>query len=74
MSTPSAPAQLGRHIASQTRTFVRTPIAVFFTILLPLIMLVLFNALFGGSEVDTGTGQWRLSQFYTGALAAFTAL
>lgn len=74
MSGPSPLGQLGRHIVSQIRTFLRTPIAVFFTILLPLIMLVLFNALFGGSEVDTGSGQWPLSQFYTGALSAFTAV
>jgi ABC-2 type transport system permease protein len=71
---PAAPAQLLRHIAYQIRTFVRTPIAVFFTILLPLIMLVLFNALFSGNDVDTGSGRWPLSQFYTGALAAFTAV
>lgn len=74
MSLPPAPRQLLRHIGYQTRTFWRTPIAVFFTLLLPLIMLVLFNALFGGSEVDTGAGHWPLSQFYTGALAAFTAV
>jgi ABC-2 type transport system permease protein len=74
VSAPSAPAQLLRHVGYQVRTFVRTPIAVFFTILLPLIMLVLFNALFSGSEVDTGSGRWPLSQFYTGALAAFTAV
>ena len=47
---------------------------MFFTILLPLIMLVLFNALFGDSDVDTGSGAWPMSQFYTGALAAFTAV
>jgi ABC-2 type transport system permease protein len=74
MSAPAVPVQLLRHVGYQIRTFVRTPIAVFFTILLPLIMLVLFNALFGGNEVDTGSGQWPLSQFYTGALAAFTAV
>lgn len=74
MSLPSAPAQLVRHTRYQMRTFWRTPIAVFFTLLLPLIMLVLFNALFGSSEVDTGVGRWPLSQFYTGALAAFTAV
>jgi ABC-2 type transport system permease protein len=66
--------QLGRHVAYQLRVFARTPIAVFFTIALPLIMLVLFNALFGGNEVDTGTGSWPLSQFYTGGIAAFTAV
>lgn len=74
MSGPSVPGQLARHVGYQMRTFVRTPIAVFFTLLLPLIMLVLFNALFSGNEVDTGSGAWPLSQFYTGALGAFTAV
>jgi ABC-2 type transport system permease protein len=71
---PSSLAQLVTHVGYQIRLFVRTPIAVFFTLLLPLMMLVLFNALFGGSDVDTGSGEWPLSQFYTGALAAFTAV
>ena len=65
---------LGRHVVYQVRTFARTPIAVFFTIALPLIMLVLFNALFGDNEVNTGAGEWPLSQFYTGGIAAFTAV
>jgi ABC-2 type transport system permease protein len=47
---------------------------MFFTIGLPLIMLVLFNALFGGETVDTDAGPWAISQFYTGGLAAFTAV
>ena len=75
MSTlPSPVPMLGRHVVYQVRTFARTPIAVFFTIALPLIMLVLFNALFGGNDVDTGSGSWPLSQFYTGGIAAFTAV
>ena len=74
MSAPSAYSQLGRHIGYQVRLFMRTPIAVFFVILLPLIMLVLFNALFGGNTVDTGFGRWKTSQFYTGGLAVFTAV
>lgn len=52
----------------------RIPIALFFTIMLPLIMLVLFNAIFGDSNVETPSGLWRTSQFYTGGLAAFTAV
>jgi ABC-2 type transport system permease protein len=71
---PSPLRQLARHTRAQVTLFVRTPIAVFFTLLLPLIMLVLFNALFSGEDVDTGSGAWPLSQFYTGALAAFTAV
>ena len=62
------------HRATSCARSPRTPIAVFFTLALPLIMLVLFNALFGGNDVDTGSGTWPLSQFYTGGLAAFTAV
>jgi ABC-2 type transport system permease protein len=71
---PSPATQLVRHIGYQVRLFLRTPIAVFFVILLPLIMLVLFNALFGSETVNTGFGEWKTSQFYTGGLAAFTAV
>jgi ABC-2 type transport system permease protein len=63
-----------RQVRYQLLTFWRTPIALFFTIILPLVMLVLFNALFGGNEVDTAAGPWPVSQFYTGGLAAFTAV
>ena len=67
-----------RLVATQTRyqlvSFWRIPVAVFFTLGLPLIMLVLFNALFGSGTVDTPMGSWSSSQFYTGGLAAFTAV
>ena len=58
----------------QLLTFLRIPVAVFFTVGLPLIMLVLFNALFGDATIETEDGTWTLSQFYTGGLAAFTAV
>jgi ABC-2 type transport system permease protein len=65
-------------LAQQTRyqvvTFRRIPVAFFFTLALPLIMLILFNALFGDGEVDTPEGSWPIGQFYTGGLAAFTAV
>jgi ABC-2 type transport system permease protein len=53
--------------------FVRTPIAAFFTLVLPVVMLVVFNALFDG-DVDTELGPIKVSQFYTSGLAAFTAV
>ena len=49
-----------RQIHAQLRTFWRTPIALFFTIMLPLIMLVLFNALFGDDMVETPQGLWPI--------------
>jgi len=57
---------------SQNRTFWRTPVAAFFTLGLPLIMLVLFGSLFSW-EIDVGFGLIPAAQFYTPGLAAFTA-
>lgn len=77
MSTPSFPSALrlvGLQTAYQLRYFVRVPAAFFFTLLLPLVMLVLFNALFGDSVITTDEGVWKASQFYTGGLAAYTAV
>jgi ABC-2 type transport system permease protein len=58
----------------QLLTFWRIPVAVFFTLGLPLVMLVLFNALFGDGTVEVDGGEWSVQQFYTGGLAAFTAV
>ena len=71
---PSTSRLLWTQTVYQLRSFRRIPIAVFFTLGLPLIMLVLFNALFGSHPVDTPTGSWSTAQFYTGGLAAFTAV
>ncbi len=65
-------------VATQTRyqflTFTRSPVGRFFTIGLPTIMLILFNSLFGDGTVDSPAGSWSVQQFYTGGLAAFTAV
>jgi ABC-2 type transport system permease protein len=74
MSWPSNLRLLVQQIKYQLLTFWRTPIALFFTLLLPLIMLLLFNALFGGDTVTINGDEWQISQFYTGGLAAFTAV
>ena len=71
---PSATGLVMRQVRAQLVTFRRTPIALFFTILLPLVMLVLFNALFGDNTVETEEGEWPVNQFYAGGLAAFTAV
>jgi ABC-2 type transport system permease protein len=71
---PSTTTLVARQVRAQLLTFRRTPIALFFTIMLPLVMLVLFNALFGDSTVETDQGSWPINQFYAGGLAAFTAV
>ncbi|WP_420453133.1 ABC transporter permease [Ilumatobacter sp.] len=71
---PSALGLLLRQTGYQITYFRRVPVALFFTLVLPLVMLVLFNALFGDSEVRTDEGTWTAQQFFTGGLAAFTAV
>jgi ABC-2 type transport system permease protein len=74
MTFPSIPALFVQQVRYQLLTFVRSPVGMFFTLGLPVVMLVLFNALFGGETVDTPHGEWSVQQFYTGGLAAFTAV
>ncbi len=65
---------LRRHIVAQVLYVVRVPIALFFTIFFPLIVLILFAAVFGGGEVNIdGQGEWPVEQFFVGGLGAFTA-
>ena len=75
MTWPSTSRLVVGQIRYQLLSFWRTPVALFFTLALPLIMLLLFNSLFGDAEVDIdGGGSWPVRQFYTGGLAVFTAV
>ncbi len=58
----------------QLRVFFRTPVAAFFTLVFPIMFLVLFNALFNDGSIDTGQGEVTVGQFYTGSLGAFAAV
>ncbi len=60
------------HARYQNRLFVRTPVAAFFSTLLPLVMLVLFVAVFGNDTFDTSFGTLTTAQFYAPALAVFS--
>ncbi len=72
MSWPATGSLVLAQIRHQNRIFWRTPVAAFFTLALPVIMLVLFNALFDG-VVDGPDGPIGISQFYTAGLAVFSA-
>lgn len=65
---------IANQIRYQLKVFFRTPVAAFFTLVLPLMMLILFNALFGDNTVDLEDGSYSAQQFYTGGLAAFAAV
>ena len=72
-SWPSTGRLLAAQVVAQLRVFLRIPVALFFTVALPLIIVVLFNLIFGGADatVETSTGDWAIQQFYVAALAAF---
>jgi len=56
----------------QNKVFWRTPIAAFFTIVFPLMLLVLFTAIFGNDEIE-GLGI-TTAQYFTPGLAVFAAV
>lgn len=63
---------LAHQVKAQNRFFWRVPVGAFFTLMLPVIMLVLFVALFGNDLGDTGGPEdTSAAQFYTPALAVF---
>ena len=60
-----------RQVRYQNKIFWRTPVSAFFTIVLPLMFLVLFTAIFGNDEIESlGV---TTAQFYAPALAVFAA-
>jgi ABC-2 type transport system permease protein len=73
-ATVNARTLVSTQIRFQIRTFARIPVAVFFTLALPLVMLVLINALFADGTVQTANGEWPVRQFFTVGLAAFAAV
>lgn len=65
---------LRRSIRAEILIFRRTPIAAFFTLGLPLLMLVLFVALFGNDTLsELEYGPVTTAQFYVAGLGVFAA-
>ena len=70
----SAPGLWWRQVRYQNRLFWRTPVAAFFTLVFPLMFLLLFSVLFGDDEIVLpGRGTFSIAQFYAPALAVFAA-
>lgn len=64
----------GQQIRYQNRLFWRTPVAAFFTLVFPLMFLLLFSVIFGDEKIEiTGRGAFSVAQFYAPALAVFAA-
>jgi ABC-2 type transport system permease protein len=69
---PSVGSLLWQQFKYQNKVFWRTPIAAFFTIVFPLMLLVLFTAIFGNEEIEElGI---TTAQYFTPGLAVFAAV
>ncbi|MGH8872143.1 MAG: ABC transporter permease [Acidimicrobiia bacterium] len=71
-SRPSIGLLVWHQFRYQNKIFWRTPIAAFFTMVFPLMLLVLFTAIFGNEVID-GLGV-TTAQFFTPGLAVFAAV
>ena len=57
------------------KAFVRNPASLFFTLVFPLMFLVIFTVLFGNGHVPVGPGKTvRVATFYVPAIAAFSVI
>ena len=67
--------QLGlRQVRYESVAFVRNPASAFFTLVFPLIFLVIFNLLFGNEELELEGGTTNVSTFYVPAIAALSVI
>jgi ABC-2 type transport system permease protein len=61
-----------RQVRYENKSFWRNPTAAFFTFILPLIFLVILNALLGDDETTIDGRRANLSEFYVPAMAALS--
>ena len=63
-----------RQIRYENRAFWRNPPAAFFTVVFPLMFLVIFNLLFGNNTLELPEGEVKTSTFYVPAIAALSVI
>lgn len=72
LNRPTIGGMVWHQFRYQNKIFWRTPIAAFFTMVFPLMLLVLFTAIFGNDVIE-GLGV-TTAQFFTPGLAVFAAV
>ncbi len=63
-----------RQVRYENRAFWRNPPAAFFTVVFPLIFLVIFNLIFGSNEFTVPGGTTTTSTFYIPSIAALSVI
>lgn len=71
MAYASSGKLLMQQTSYQNKLFYRTPIAAFFTLIFPIMLMVIFGAIFGSEEIPAlGI---TVAQYFVGSLAVFAA-
>ena len=70
----SALALALRQVRYENRAFWRNPAAAFFTFAFPLILLVLFNVLFGNNMIEVDGGRTTVSTFYVAGISTLSVV
>ena len=63
-----------RQVRYENRAFWRNPVAAFFTFVFPLMFLVIFNLLFGSTELTLSGGTVSASTFYVPAIVSLSVI
>jgi ABC-2 type transport system permease protein len=63
-----------RQVQYENIAFRRNPAAAFFTLVFPLMFLVIFNLMFGNNPMDVPGGTTTTSTFFVPAIAAFSVI
>jgi ABC-2 type transport system permease protein len=63
-----------RQARFENRTFWRNPASAFFTLVFPLMFLVIFTLIFGNEEIEVAGGTTKAATFYVAAISAFSVI
>lgn len=64
-----------RQVWYVNQAFIRNPASLFFTLIFPLMFLVIFSVLFGNGHIQVGPGQTvRVATFYVPAISVFSVI
>ncbi|MFN8638554.1 MAG: ABC transporter permease, partial [Dehalococcoidia bacterium] len=63
-----------RQVAYENRSMRRNPASSFFTVMFPLIFLVVFTTVFGNRPLDVPGGRTTLATYYVASIAAYSVI
>ncbi len=70
----SSLALVGHQLRYDQKAFWRNPASVFFTVMFPVLLLVIFASIFGSSKVETAGGEINTDTYYVPAIISLSVI